>query len=114
MGWIRTQAPRIATRDTRAVKQLPKQVDGFYLSTEWRNLVASLTAERGRRCEQCGRTGEGGERVRIFGDHVRELRDGGALFDPLNVKLLCGACHATKTLAERGKRMAERPAPVIA
>ena len=105
--------PRIATRDTRAVKQLPKRVDEIYLSTEWRNLVSSLTTERGRRCEQCGRSGRTNKDLRIFGDHVQELRDGGAPFHPQNIRLLCGSCHGLKTAAERARRVAERPTPVV-
>ena len=108
MGLIKTPPPRIATRDSRAVKPLPRTVNELYVSTEWRNLVASLITARGRRCQQCGRTGEGGKPVRIFGDHINELRDGGAPFDPRNVQLLCGSCHTTKTLAERARRMAWR------
>ncbi len=46
--------------------------------------------------------------MRVFGDHVRELKDGGALLDPRNVLLRCGSCHTIKSNAERAKRMATR------
>ncbi len=68
-----------------------------------------LIAERGRRCEECGRTG-----CRIFGDHVVELQDGGEVLDERNVKLLCGSCgscHTPKTVTARAARMAERYGP---
>jgi len=96
-----TLAPRIGTLDTRRVKPAPKRAEPFYLSPEWRALMARLLAERGRRCQECGRTD-----CRIFGDHIIELNDGGAPLDPGNVKLLCGACHTIKTSRARSERMA--------
>lgn len=46
--------------------------------------------------------------MRIYGDHIRELRDGGQPFDPSNIQLLDAGCHNTKTIAERAKRLTER------
>ncbi len=93
-------SPRLAPR--------PKMADPVYASREWRALIAAIIEQRGRRCEdpKCktpGRTG-----MRVFGDHVRELKDGGALLDPRNVLLRCGSCHTIKSNAERAKRMATR------
>jgi len=96
-----TLRPRLSTLPPRLAAP-PKKVDSFYLSPEWRSLMARLLAERGRRCEECGRVN-----CRIYGDHVRELQDGGAPLDPSNVKLLCGACHTTKTSRARAERMAK-------
>lgn len=83
----------------------PKRTNPLYLSPEWRELVTSIIAERGRQCESpgCGRSN-----CRIFGDHVVELRDGGAPLDRRNVMLLCGSCHTTKTVRVRGERMRAR------
>jgi 5-methylcytosine-specific restriction enzyme A len=79
-----------------------KKADSLYLSSEWRALIARIIAERGRQCQRCGRErDENGAPIRIFGDHVVELRDGGALLDAANVQLLCGHCHAAKTAAHR-------------
>jgi 5-methylcytosine-specific restriction enzyme A len=84
----------------------PKVASLFYLSREWRSLVAALITQRGRRCQKCGRTGNAdGSRLRLFGDHVVELADGGAELDPRNVELLCGSCHTRKTAAARTERM---------
>lgn len=71
-----------------------RTADPFYGSPPWKQLVARLISERGRRCEnpECGR----GD-CRIFGDHMIEIQDGGALLDPLNIMLLCGSCHGIKT-----------------
>jgi 5-methylcytosine-specific restriction endonuclease McrA len=89
--------------DMRAAQPIAKKADNFYHSVEWTVLIASVIKERGRRCEECGRIG-----TRIFGDHIRELRDGGAPLDRRNLRLLCGSCHSLKTAAERAKRMAVR------
>ena len=40
----------------------------------------------------------------LIGDHIVERKDGGADFDPLNVRLLCAACHNRKTARERTRR----------
>jgi 5-methylcytosine-specific restriction enzyme A len=100
--------PRIAAA-ARRVRGLKKTADPLYLSLEWRALVARIMAARGRRCEKCGRTHDRqGEPIRIFGDHVKELKDGGALLDPSNVQLLCGSCHQIKSNDERARQMARR------
>jgi hypothetical protein len=104
MATLTNLRPRLAALDTRIAKHPPKTADPFYLSPEWRALMHAIISERGRRCQECGRTG-----CRLFGDHVVELKDGGAPLDPRNVLLRCGACHTRKTAAARAARMA-RPA----
>lgn len=102
-------APMIGTLDTRAATPGPKITNPFYLSPAWSRLMAEIKAERGARCEdpehdpQKPRIG-----VRIFGDHVIEMKDGGASLDKANVLLRCGACHTRKTIAERAKRLTKR------
>jgi 5-methylcytosine-specific restriction endonuclease McrA len=78
----------------------PKPYDDFLNSPAWRALVAEIIGERGRKCEHCAREG-----VRLFGDHITERQDGGALLDKRNVQLLCGSCHSTKTARARAERM---------
>lgn len=87
---IRTLSPRVATPGKRA--------DAFYLSREWRALVRRIKAERGPYCERCG------SRHRVAGDHVVEIKDGGAALDPGNVELLCQGCHNGKTARARARR----------
>lgn len=87
-----------------------KRANPFYLSAEWQSLRASIIKRRGPRCEDPDHdksTPRSG--VRIFGDHIVELRDGGAPLDPANILLRCGACHTRKTLETRGARYAARP-----
>jgi 5-methylcytosine-specific restriction protein A len=102
---MRTLGPRLATLDTRRIKPAPKRADPVYLSTEWRTFIAALIKARGRSCQhpQC-RTPNRGQGQRIFGDHIHELSDGGALLDPSNVMLMCSPCHGIKTAQARGRR----------
>ncbi len=93
--------PRIATLDIRTAIPAAKKAEPFYLSPEWRRLIASIIEKRGRVCQECGRKG-----CRVYGDHVHELKDGGEALDEGNIRILCHSCHAKKTVAERAKRMA--------
>ncbi len=106
---LRFLAPSLPILDTRTARSEPKRADAFYLSPEWRALVASIIANRGRRCEQCGKTaGQGGAPLRLVADHVIEIRDGGAPLDPGNIRLLDYQCHARKTQAARAERFKRR------
>jgi 5-methylcytosine-specific restriction endonuclease McrA len=80
-----------------------KAANPFYLSPEWRALMRRLIAERGRRCQECGRT-----ECRIFGDHIVELQDDGVALDSTNVRLLCGSCHTSKTSRVRAERISKQ------
>lgn len=92
--------PRVATIDT-SIAALPTRIaEPFYTSRAWLDLMTALKRERGERCQDCGRG-----RTRIFGDHIVELKDGGAKLDRRNVRLRCGSCHTLKTNAERARRM---------
>lgn len=89
----------------RNVLPARKVAHPFYSSPAWRKLMAEIIQERGRRCEDCGRDhNEDGSPFRIFGDHIEELRDGGAPLDRRNIKLRCGACHARKTRWVKNQR----------
>lgn len=99
----------------------PKKADPFYLSPEWRELRDTLIAERGRRCEACGKTHEDdGSPVRLVADHSHERRDGGANLDKRNIKLLCtrtggngaaglGGCNNRKTARAKRERCGALP-----
>lgn len=103
---LTARAPRLATRDTRRVKPPPKQADPIYHSPEWRALIAEIIRERGRRCEDPEHNpASPREGIRVFGDHIKELRDGGELLDKANVMLRCGSCHTRKTAQARAQRI---------
>lgn len=83
------------------VQALPKHVDDFYRSREWRALAADIKAKRGRFCERCG-SGH-----RVIADHIHEMKDGGARLDPANIELLCQPCHNRKTAMAKARRSRE-------
>jgi len=103
---MRTLGPRVRVIDTRRIRppteRRGKVSEAIYGSAEWKALRARLLTERGSICEQCGRHG------RVILDHIKELRDGGAPFDPANLMFLCDEHHGAKTLRERARRAAER------
>jgi 5-methylcytosine-specific restriction enzyme A len=94
-------APRLAPLDLRTAQPPPKQADPHYGSTEHKAWAAAVVRRAGNACQDCGRSG-----VRLFADHVVELRDGGAPLDLANGRARCGSCHTTKTAADRARRMA--------
>lgn len=105
---VKTARSSIATVDTHTTSPEPKRADPFYLAPQWRKLMAEIIRERGRICQDpnCdGKTHSPG--MRVFGDHIVELRDGGAPYDKANVMLLCGAAHTRKTAEQRAKRLAQ-------
>lgn len=102
MSLLRCINNGLTVLDTSIARVPPKTADAFYVSKEWRGLMATILKQRGRICERCGRTG-----CRIFGDHIVELKDGGAKLDPSNVQLLCGSCHTAKTAQARARRTAK-------
>jgi 5-methylcytosine-specific restriction protein A len=97
MGRLRAMPSRLAAPPPK-LRAAPKQTDPFYESQAWRSLVASIKEERGPWCQDCG-SGH-----RVAGDHVVEMKDGGAALDRNNVRLRCAKCHNRKTARERSKR----------
>jgi 5-methylcytosine-specific restriction endonuclease McrA len=109
---MKTLRPRIGTLDTRtarppartwADRKANELNQDFYQSPEWRALRDQVTKQRGKRCEDCGRTG-----TRIYCDHIMELQDGGAGLDETNIRLRCGSCHTRKTADARARRLGLR------
>ena len=101
--------PRIATTDVRTAWPAQKIAAPFYLTPEWRNFSDELIITRfGSRanahCEDPNCKLPHRRGIRLFGDHVKEIQDGGELLDPENVKFRCGSCHTKKTNIERARR----------
>lgn len=107
---IKMLRPKLRTLDTRTVRPLAKKADAELLTSEhkaWREIVIQRA---GHRCESIdnGRRCEVRAPARLFADHIRERRDGGAPLDPSNGQCLCGKHHTLKTARRRGERLAER------
>jgi hypothetical protein len=98
MGRLKCAAPRLQpAKQGLAVPE--KKADAFYSTPEFREWRDFVITRAGKTCEKCRRTG-----VRMFADHIKEIRDGGERLDPRNGQCLCGSCHTFKTSAERAKR----------
>lgn len=102
---LRTMGAKLGPPRQIKIRLPAKKVDGFYQSQEWRALMDAIIKKRGRRCEDPDHDPKQSRTDRrIYGDHIRELRDGGAPLDEANVMLRCASCHTRKTVAERAKR----------
>lgn len=101
---LATVGHAIATLDTRAALPPPKEADAIYKSPEHLRWRAEVFRRAGGRCQAEGCSRADGE-TRMFADHIRELSDGGAPFDPDNGQLLCGRHHSLKTASERRRRL---------
>jgi 5-methylcytosine-specific restriction endonuclease McrA len=84
-----------------------KHVLPFYVGPDWKALMRQIIKQRGRCCQDPRHDGAYPRQgVRLLGDHIVELRDGGARLDPRNVMLRCYRCHGRKTNEEKCKREA--------
>lgn len=100
---LRAVGSPLRTLDLTTARPAPKRADPIYHSPEYQRWRAIVIERAGGRCQVCGRS-DG----RLYADHIREIKDGGAPFDPANGQALCHAHHQAKTAAERAKRMARR------
>ena len=93
-----TSAPRRIAPAPSRVRPSPKVADKFYLSKEWRALVARRKLDADYFAARA--RAKAGERLIL--DHKRERKDGGADLDPANTTWLTFSEHQAKT--ERAKR----------
>ena len=114
---VATLGTRIAVADLRTARAPAKQADPHYSDPRHRAWREGVIARAGGRCEDLDeRTGERCQASeasgqRMFADHVDELGDGGARFDPTNGRCLCGRHHTLKTNQERRRRHAGSTVP---
>jgi 5-methylcytosine-specific restriction protein A len=97
---LRMMTDRLAVADIGCVKASPKTTDPAYATPEHRAWALAVKTRARWHCQECGAVG-----VRLFADHIVELKDGGAALDPANGQALCGRCHTKKTLNVRAKRL---------
>ena len=101
MPRLRTIPPRLSAAAPR-LRPPPKQVEGFYSSAAWRNLVAQRRTDRDYFAALKRARSDGSRRVIL--DHVRERKDGGADLDPRNTQWLTFNEHQRKTAQARAQR----------
>lgn len=99
---IKLARPSIPTMDTRIVAPMPKEADPHYQSPEHKAWRLEVMRRARWRCQAPGCTVRYPER--LFADHIVELRDGGAPFDPANGQAFCGSHHSKKTAQARAER----------
>jgi hypothetical protein len=105
---LRTLKPLVRAFDARPIKPEGKRVDRFYLTPEYRAWREKVIARAGRRCEAVDdgqRCTKAEPRHRMFADHVIEVKDGGAPYEPANGRCLCGSHHTFKTTQTRAARL---------
>ena len=108
MARLATIQPRLRTLDQRPAQEPPKVADSHYGTPEHRQWRAAVIARAGGRCQDPECQTPNRTVIRLFADHIVELRDGGAATDVRNGMARCGSCHTLKTNAERAKRQARR------
>jgi len=109
MSRLRSLGPMVRPTDTRTTPLPPKQKDPVYNTPEFRAWRAAVVSRAGGRCEAVDAFGLRCTRAepehRMYADHIRELRDHGALLDINNGQCMCASHHELKTYAARAQRM---------
>jgi hypothetical protein len=106
---MKSSPPRLQTQDSRKVKAAgvarhDKRAAPIYASPQYRAWQAEVIRRARGVCQDPRHNPTHGS-GRLYADHIHELRDGGAPFDPMNGLARCGSCHGRKTIAERVKRL---------
>jgi hypothetical protein len=104
---LATLRPSLGCMDGRRVKPPPKVANDIYHSPEYRAWRETVISRAGGRCEIV----EDGKRCwrrmpthRMYADHLVELKDGGAPFDPANGQCKCASHHTAKTAVAKAAR----------
>ena len=106
---LRCTPSMLRLADISAVRLPPKVAAPIYSTAAFKAWRTAVIERANNRCEWKGCGVMGSPMVtgsRMFADHIVELKDGGAPFDPANGQCLCGKHHSLKTIAERSKRLA--------
>lgn len=82
--------------------------DPRYSTARWQQLRRQVIRRDGQRCSVLGCHQE----MRLPGmvqvDHIVEVLDGGAFWDPANLRVFCKPHHDAKTLAAKAQRTEPR------
>ncbi len=104
---LQVARPGLTVHDARSVKPAPKAAAPVYQSAAYLAWRDAVVRRAGGRCEAIDagqRCPKASPRHRVFADHKREVRDGGAVYDVDNGECLCGAHHTRKTAVARASR----------
>lgn len=102
---LRMQKPLVRTADTSIARPAPKTAAPIYQTAEYERWRAAVIARAGGRCQdpKCQHPDRHG--IRLFADHIIELKDDRSkAFDVTNGLARCGSCHTRKTAIERARR----------
>ena len=102
---LKCAPPMLRAANLSAAQLPPKTADAWYLTPEHRAWAKEVLRRSGFRCqgEGCGRRG-----VRLFANHIREIKDGGDRLDLANGEALCGSCHTKVTARAARQRQTNR------
>jgi 5-methylcytosine-specific restriction enzyme A len=76
--------------------------DHRYGTPRWKRLRAQVRRRDQYRCQECG--ADVSAKGAAFVDHIQEVEDGGAFWDPANLQTLCKPHHDSKSAATRAER----------
>lgn len=99
MGKLKCLPSKLGAIGSRVQAPSKKVTDPHYGTQAHKDWAAEVIRRAGYQCEECG-----AKDVRLYADHVKEIRDGGAPLDPANGCARCARCHGRKTADERKKR----------
>lgn len=100
---MRSIRQRLTTSTAQRLRTPPKVVDPHYRTDEHRVWAAEVMRRARYQCQAPG-CRKGRPDHRLYADHIVELKDGGAAFDPANGQALCASHHTAKTMAARAAR----------
>jgi formate-dependent nitrite reductase cytochrome c552 subunit len=107
---MKAAPPRLTARDSRRIKPADgdrhsKRAAPIYATPEYRAWRAEVIRRSGGRCQDKNHDPQRSRSGKLYADHVKELRDGGAPFDVRNGLARCASCHERKTIEARVARL---------
>jgi 5-methylcytosine-specific restriction endonuclease McrA len=99
--------PKAKKSNFHAKRKVKRPQERPYDKRQWRRLRDIVEARDLGLCQICLEKGKITEAIGRKGsvDHKVAIRDGGALYDPNNLQLLCLKCHAVKSAREGIQRL---------
>lgn len=94
------RVPQRISQAPRKLAAMPKRAGWPYKTAEWRALVKARKLDP----DYAAAKARAGKGERLILDHVHEIRDGGAAFDPANTQWLTFGEHQRKTAKVKGER----------